>query len=192
MTRFLLVLAGLLMSHLVLADTPDPTDHVLGKPDAPITIIEYALMTCPHCADFNKTILPEIKRDYIDTGKAKLVFRDFPLDQLAVKGAMLARCAPSDRYFAFIDTLFANQGSWAASRDPVAALSRIARLGGLSEDQFNKCMADKSVEDAVLAQRIAGSKEFNVEATPTIIINGKKVDQAHSYADYDRILKAAS
>src|SRR5271156_5092888 len=84
-------------------------DHVLGKADAPITIIEYASLTCPHCAEFDKDVVPELKAKYIETGKAKLIFRDFPLDQWALRASVLARCAPADKYFSFVDVLFQNQ-----------------------------------------------------------------------------------
>src|SRR6185312_15839778 len=109
------------------APPPTPQDHVLGKADAPITITEYASLTCPHCAEFDRDTLPKIKKNWIDTGKAKLVYRDFPLDQLALRAAMLARCAPPDRYFAFINTLFQSQDTWARSSDPEQALERIGR-----------------------------------------------------------------
>src|SRR5689334_24538334 len=97
------------------AETPSvtPQDHVLGKAEAPVTIFEYASLTCPHCAAFDQETLPKIKENWIDTGKAKLVFRDYPLDQAALKAAMLARCAPPDRFYGFIDVLFQSQTSWA-------------------------------------------------------------------------------
>src|SRR5258706_11399400 len=110
------------LSGLAAARADEPaagaTAHVLGNPEAPITIIEYASLTCPHCAEFDKSVLPQIKQTYIDTGKAKLVYRDFPLDATALKASMIARCLPSDRYFAFIDALFKQQNNWAYSGDP--------------------------------------------------------------------------
>src|SRR5689334_23792973 len=119
------------------AETPSvtPQDHVLGKADAPVTIIEYASLTCPHCAAFDRETLPKLKEKWIDTGKAKLVYRNFPFDKPALQAAMIAACAPSDRYFNFIDVLFQQQQQWATAQDPVAALTRIAKLGGLSDAQ---------------------------------------------------------
>jgi protein-disulfide isomerase len=183
---FLVVFASWGLAGASRADTPD---RVLGKPDAPITIIEYASLTCPHCAAFNKDILPELKTRYVDTGKAKLIYRDYPLDQWALKAAMLARCAPADKYFSFIDVLFQNQVTWATAKDQLAALERIGRLGGISAEQFNTCMQNRALEDAVLAESLRGQKEFDVQSTPTIIVNGKKVDNPLTFADFDKILK---
>lgn len=171
------------------ADDAPTADRVLGKADAPITMIEYASLTCPHCADFSQNIFPEIKKQYIDTGKLKFIYRDFPLDQLALQAAVLARCAPPDRYYGFVDVLFEKQASWAGAKDPVAALEKLAKLGGMSDEQFKGCMANQPLQDAVLAQRIAAVKEFNVEGTPTIIVNGKKIENGRGFADYDKILK---
>jgi protein-disulfide isomerase len=167
----------------------DEADHVLGKADAPITIIEYASLTCPHCAEFDKEILPELKTKYIETGKAKLVFRDYPLDQWAMRASVLARCAPSDRYFGFLDVLFQNQLTWATAKDPMAALERIGKLGGVSSEKFNACMNDRAMQDAVLAQSLAGQKEFDIQGTPTLIVNGKKIENPRTFADLDKILK---
>jgi protein-disulfide isomerase len=171
------------------ARADDTTDHVLGKADAPITIIEYASLTCPHCAEFNKEVLPELKTKYIETGKAKLIYRDFPLDQWALRASVLARCAPSDKYFGFVDVLFQNQVTWATAKDPMAALEKIGMLGGVSSAQFSACMQDKKLQDAVLAQSLQGQKEFDVQGTPTIIVNGKKIENPQSFADFDKILK---
>jgi protein-disulfide isomerase len=164
-------------------------DHVLGKADAPITVIEYASLTCPHCAEFNKEILPEFKAKYVETGKAKLIYRDFPLDQWAFNASLLARCAPADKYFSFIDVLFQNQVTWATAKDPREALEKIGKLGGVSSEKFDACLKDKALQDGVLAQRLQGQKEFDIDGTPTIIVNGKKIDNPHSFADFDKILK---
>jgi protein-disulfide isomerase len=180
------VLAGL---PLVGARAQETADRVLGKADAPITIVEYASLTCPHCADFNKDIMPELKARYVETGKAKLIYRDFPLDQIALKASMLARCAPADKYFSFIDVLFQNQGTWATAKDPVAALEKLGKLGGVSSEQFQACMANQGLADAVLGERLRGAQEFKVEGTPTVLVNGKKIDTPHTFADFDKILK---
>jgi protein-disulfide isomerase len=174
---------------LIGARADETAEHVLGKPDAPITIIEYASLTCPHCAEFNKEVMPELKAKYIETGKAKLIFRDFPLDQWALRASLLARCAPPDRYFGFIDVLFQNQGTWATAKDPMAALEKIGKLGGVSGDKFTACMEDKALQDAVLAQAKHGQDADGVQGTPTILVNGKKIDNPQSFADFDKILK---
>ena len=170
--------------------TPTAEDRVLGKADAPITIIEYASLGCPHCAEFDKETLPKIKQEWIDTGKAKLVYRDFPLDGVALKAAMLARCAPAERYFAFIDTLFQSQRSW-YQNDWEPALGRIAKLGGMSEEQFKKCMSDEALGNAVVQMRTTAANDYGVESTPTFFINGTKLLGAAAYPVFDKALSAA-
>ncbi len=192
MRRFILTLvAGFALAALAgpaSAQTP-PEDRVLGKADAPITIIEYASLTCPHCAAFHKDILPQVKAAYVETGKAKLIYRDFPLDQIALKAAALARCAPADRYYAFLDVLFQQQSSWSSAPDPMVPLARIGRLGGLSEAQFKSCMEDQALADSILASRLVGSRDMQVDATPTIIVNGKKIPGVRNFEELDKILK---
>jgi protein-disulfide isomerase len=180
-------LSGSLSGSARAADAP-ATAHVLGNAEAPITIIEYASLTCPHCAEFDKTVLPQLKTTYIDTGKAKLIYRDFPLDGVALKASMIARCLPSERYFAFIDALFKQQNNWASGGDPKVGLQRMARLAGMGQDTFDKCFDDKQIEDQVLAERLEGSRQFNIQGTPTLIVNGKTTD-GNSFEDLDKMLK---
>lgn len=149
-------------------------EFVLGKPDAPVTIVEYASLTCPHCARFHTEVLPILKKEFIDTGKLRLVYRDFPLDRLALTASMVARCAGRERYFGFLDAFYAGQSGWARSSDPVAALAGIARLGAMAQPDFDACLKDRTVADAVLKQRLEGEKTFNIDATPTLIVNGDK------------------
>ena len=149
-------------------------DFSLGKDIAPVTVIEYSSLTCPHCAQFHQAAFPVLKSEFIDTGKVRFVFRDFPLDQVALSGSMVARCAGRNKFFAFIDTLFAQQTGWANDPNPLEALSRIARLGGLSQANFNKCLKDKKIADKIIKQRMNGDKIFAINSTPTIIINGRK------------------
>jgi protein-disulfide isomerase len=173
------------------APSVTPNDYVLGKTDAPVTIIEYASLTCPHCAAFDRDTLPKIKENWIDTGKAKLVFRDFPLDGWALRAAMVARCAPPERYFGFIDALFQGQGVWARASNPEAALGRLAKLGGISDDRFQSCMKDEKLADTVAASRLTAEKQYGVESTPTFFINGVKLVGEQSYGDFDKALTAA-
>jgi protein-disulfide isomerase len=198
MHKIWLAMAALCFTALaafgVKADTVSlaPDDHVLGKPDAPITIIEYASLTCPHCAEFDRETLPKIKEKWIDTGKAKLVFRDFPLDGLALQAAMVARCAPADRYFGYIDVLFHSQNNWARANDPTEALSRIARLGGMSDQQFQACMSNKELQKSVAASRQTAEKDYGVESTPTFFVNGTMLKPgALPYAEFEQALTAA-
>ena len=167
-------------------------DMVIGNADAPVTIIEYASFTCPHCATFHANTLPELTKVWLDSGKAKLIFRDFPLDQWALRAAMLARCAGPQRYFAFVDVLFKQQRTWARAADPLDALSRIARLGGIGKSRFDACMADRSLGDSVLKSRIEGANTFEVSSTPTLIINGEKHAGVLSFEEMDALLKRAS
>ena len=184
--------AGLVSAAGAIEVPLSPDDRILGKADAPITIVEYASLTCPHCAAFARDTLPKIKAEWIDPGKAKLVFRDFPLDGSAVKAAVLARCAPPDKFYGFIDVLFSSQESWARNPDPTPGLARIAKLGGMSEEQFNACMADSALQDKVLASRLTAEKEYKVESTPTFFINGTKLTGALPYEQFDEALKKAA
>jgi protein-disulfide isomerase len=157
---------------------PDPLgEMVLGKPDAPVTIIEYASMTCSHCAHFATTTMPELKTRYIDTGKVRYMLREFPLDPLAAAGFMLARCAAKDdatKYYAMIHTLFADQANWAFVQKPLGPLLSIAKQAGLSEQDFNACLANQSMLDKIEAIRKAAADKLGVNSTPTFFINGEK------------------
>lgn len=169
---------------------PRLQDMVIGKADAKVTIIEYASLTCPHCATFHAEVLPALKTEYLDTGKAKLIYRDFPLDNLAFAGAILARCGGPEKYFTFLNVLFAQQRQWATASDPKAALTQIARLGGISAEQFDKCLADKALGDYILNSRLEGNQKFNVNSTPTLIINGKTESGVPSLDDLRKKLDA--
>jgi len=126
---------------------------------------------------------------YIDTGKVKLVFRDFPLDGLALRASMMARCAPADRYFKYIDVLYQTQLTWATNTDPLVALARIGKLGGMKQIDFDACMKDEQLFNGILRSRQVASVEASVEGTPTFIINGKKMIQPVTFASFDSILK---
>jgi protein-disulfide isomerase len=143
-----------------------------GKADAPITMIEYASMTCTHCARFATTVYPALKTKYIDTGKVRYILREFPLDPLAAAGSMLARCAGDDKYFAVVEALFQTQPKWAFVKEPLPALLAIARQLGFSEQSFNECLANQKVLDAIEWVRKRASEDFHVRSTPTFFING--------------------
>ncbi|WP_448189131.1 DsbA family protein [Azospirillum sp. sgz301742] len=147
------------------------TDRVLGDPKAPVTIVEYASLTCPHCARFEAETLPKIKEKYIDTGKAKLVFRDFPFDQWALRASMLARCAPQERYYPLLDVLFKGQQQWSSAKDPAAALTQIGKLAGISEDTIKACWNDQKLADGILNIRLEAQNKDKIESTPTFVLN---------------------
>lgn len=149
-------------------------DFVLGDAKAPVTMIEYASLTCPHCANFHNNILPALENDYIKTGKVKLVFRDFPLDGVALRAAALARCAGPDRYHGFVKVLFRSQAEWATNPNPMTGLERVAKLGGIDEAKFAACVRDEKLLDQILATRQEAERAFQVNSTPTFIIQGRK------------------
>ena len=144
-----------------------PTDHVLGDPKAPITLIEYASLTCPHCAHFNVAVLPEMKKKWIDTGKVKLIYRDFPLDQTAAKAAQLAECAGKDKYFGVIDMIFRTQPNWATASDPIAELAKSLRIAGMGETEVKACLANDAVRQRRgrrLSRRRDAGRQFDSDA----------------------------
>lgn len=174
----------------LLAITKD--DRVLGKPEAPITIVEYGSLSCPHCGHFDTTVLPQIKKQWIDTGKAKLVFRDFPLDNEAMAAEVVARCAPANKYYPLIDLFFANQEKWVIEKDWQAALGRLALLGGIGKKEFDSCLANKPLEDQVAQSRLTASQDLGVDATPTFFINGKKFEGEPTVESFNQALSGAA
>ena len=161
---------------------------VLGNNDAPVTIDEYASMTCPHCANFHTRVLPELKKKYIDTGKVRLVFREFPLDNLAAAGAMLARCS-GDKAFDMLEILFHKQEEWVVRNDPVSKLFDMAKQAGFTKESFEKCLTDDDLLKKVEAVRTRANEKFGVNSTPTFFINGKRLSGGGSIADFDRALE---
>lgn len=166
-------------------------DRALGAANAPVTIYEYASFTCPHCARFHRDTLPEIKKAYVDTGKVRLIFRDFPFDGLALRAGMLARCAPPERYFAFLDTLFASQDRWARASDPLGALSQIGRVGGLSAQQIEACFSNRALMDGVVKIRYDNEQKLGINSTPTFFVNGVKLEGAASFTEFQAVIEAA-
>jgi len=157
-----------------LADAGPDGDIVLGSDKAPVTVIEYASMTCPHCAHFSETTFPELQKRYIDTGKVRYTLRAFPLDALAAAGFMLARCGGNDKYMPIVETLFAKQTDWIV-KEPLPPLKQIAKQFGITEDQFNQCLANQKLLDSIQAVRDHAVQKLGVNSTPTFFINGKKL-----------------
>ena len=147
---------------------------MIGSDKAPVTIIEYASMTCPHCAHFSETTFPELQKRYIDTGKVRYTLRAFPLDALAAAGFMIARCAGNDKYMPAVETLFAKQADWVV-KEPLPPLKEIAKQFGFTEDSFNQCITNQKVLDGIQAARDHAVEKLGVNSTPTFFINGKKL-----------------
>jgi protein-disulfide isomerase len=165
-------------------------DVVVGSPDAKVTIVEYASMTCGHCANFHNKVYPELKTKYIDTGKVRFVFREFPLDNLAAAASMLSRCAGGDRGQGLISVLFAKQDDWAFVRgNPVPKLFDIAKQAGFTQESFDKCLTDQALLDKLIAGRTRASEKFGVNSTPTFFINGKRLQGGSTMADFDKALE---
>ncbi|UHS55863.1 DsbA family protein [Agrobacterium vaccinii] len=157
----------------VLKPGPLP-DRALGDANAPVKIVEYMSMTCPHCAHFHNTTFEEIKKKYIDTGKVYFIIREFPFDPRAAAAFMLARCAPEQQYYPFVSMLFKQQQTWATAQDARAALLQMSKLAGFSQETFEACLTNQKLLDDVNATMQRGATEFGVNSTPTFIINGKR------------------
>jgi len=147
-------------------------EKTVGAADAPVTIVEYASMTCSHCATFHVQTYPVLKQRYIDTGKVRYILREFPLDPLAKGAFMLARCAGEEKYFDLVDTLFKEQKTWAFVQNPIPPLFAIARGAGFNEQSFERCLSDQKVLDGIEEVQRRGQQRFGVNSTPTFFING--------------------
>ena len=168
-----------------------PGDHVMGDANAPITMIEYASLTCPHCAHFNTTVLPDIEKKWVATGKVKLIYRDFPLDQIATKAAQLAECAGNDKYYAVLDMIFRGQGNWAVAQDPIAELSKSLRIAGMGDNEVKACLANDAVATGVIND-YRGGETLGVNSTPTIFVNGEQFKGARSLEEFDALFTKLS
>lgn len=180
-----------------LAQNPSPADLaqagplgdvVMGAADAPVTIIEYASMTCGHCATFHTTTYPEMKKKYIDTGKVKYILREFPLDPLAAAGFMLARCAGNDKYHAMVEMLFSKQKDWVV-QNPIPPLLALAKQAGFTDASFESCLKDQKILEAIESVRTHGADKLGVNSTPTFFINGKLYRGALTPGELDKELQ---
>jgi protein-disulfide isomerase len=163
-------------------------DMVLGSADAKVTITEFASMTCPHCAAFNAETFPKIKSAYIDTGKVRYIFREFPLDIKAAAGSMLARCianGDAPKYFAVTDMLFRQQNDWVA-KNTTETLARIGKQAGLSQQQVETCLKDQALLDKIAADQKYASDVLKVDSTPTFFINGERIKGEASFEEFQK------
>ena len=167
-------------------------DMALGPANAQVTITEYASMTCPHCAAFNEKVFPKIKSEYIDSGKVRYVFREFPLDIKAAAGSMLARCIAKDdagKYFAVVDMLFKQQNDW-VTKNTTETLTRIGKQAGLSQQAVEDCLKDQALLDKIAADQKYASDVLKVDSTPTFFINGEKIKGETSFEEFDKRIKS--
>lgn len=173
--RNLLALAGLfflLSASSAMAEASTALrEHAMGKETAPITVIEYSSLTCTHCADFYTKVMPEIEKRYIETGKVRFIYRDFPVDGVALKGAALAHCMPKEQFFPFIGILYNNQSTWLKTLKREETLMQYAQMAGLPADKAKACVEDTKLMDALIAVRTEAMEKFSIKATPTFIIN---------------------
>jgi protein-disulfide isomerase len=188
---FIALFAGIPANAEIVSTEEASQEMVLGKADAPVTVIEFSSMTCPHCAAFHNQTLPTIKKEYIDTGKVRLVSRDFPLDGLALAASMVARCAGPSRYFGLIQVMFRTQERWAQSSNPRGDLVSMARFAGMSEKDVDACLNNEALLKSIQAGARQGREEFEVESTPTFFVDGEKVSGAMPIEDFRKVLDAA-
>lgn len=167
-------------------------DRILGNPDAPVKISEHSSLTCPHCASFHEHTFPKLKAEYIDTGKAYLVFSDFPLNAPAIHATMVGRCIPEENYFSFIETLFAEQDDWAFDVGYLTYLKTKAAENGLDNDEFQDCIQNQELQDGILASMKAAQGQWGINSTPTLVINNRKtVSGAMPFPELSKMLDEA-
>jgi protein-disulfide isomerase len=174
-----------------LAQDAKPLEVALGAEDAPVTVVEYMSLTCPHCANFHNTVLPDVMKAYVDTGKVRMVFRDYPLDGVAYRAAIVSHCMAESgpkRYYGFVSILFQQQRRWATSADPMGEVAKLARIGGLSQEKFDACLANEAYAQGVLLSYQQGETEFGVKSTPSFIVNGRLVSGEMTLEEFQKVV----
>ncbi len=174
-----------------LNEAPAMGEMALGSADAPVTIIEYASATCPHCARFHEGAFKQIKTEFIDTGTARFIFREFPFDDLALAAFMLARCAPADKYFPMLDVLFEQQAVWTRN-NPKGELFKIAKLAGFTEESFESCLKNEEIAKGILAIREKAGTSYGIDSTPSFFINGEKLEGNQDFESFKAKIEAAT
>ena len=165
-------------------------DFVIGDENAPVTIIEYASMSCSHCANFHKNTLPELKTEYIDTGKVRMIFRDFPFNYPALLGSMMLRCIPNEVRYDYMNVLYQLQSNW-VNRDPTVTkkeLYKIMQSGGMTKDEFDSCYSNLDIENEILEAVMAAQNDFNIRSTPSFIVNGNLVEGNKNTKEFRQII----
>ncbi len=166
-------------------------ERVLGNKDAPLTLIEYASMTCPHCAEFHNGPYQVLKKEYIETGKLKLIYRDFPLNNTDLAAMMMARCVPAERYFGVVEIVFKTQSTWLKAQNQTQALGNLARFAQISPATFNACVSNETLLKKIVASREEGIAKHKVSGTPTLILNGEKISSEMSDDEARKVMDAA-
>ncbi len=177
------------VNKALLAKEPLVKDMAIGKADAPVLMVEYASATCPHCADFHIHEWPLIKKEYVDTGKVRFVFREFPLDQVALAAFMLTRCAAKgdpEKYHAVLGMVMKTQREWA--KDPKGGLMKVMRMAGMDEKAFDACLKDEKLAKAIMNSARMASRDFGIQATPTFFVNGRKVNGRRGIEEFRKII----
>lgn len=163
---------------------------VLGKADAPVEVVEYASLSCPACRRFHDEVYPVLKKEYIDTGKVKFVYHDFPTNTPGLAAAMIARCAGPERHQGMIDMFFNTQSQWGRAEDPLLALTQVARMAGIGPGEVDTCLKNTELRDAINKKAESAYKELGVNATPTVFVAGKKLEESSLEALKQAIDKA--
>jgi len=167
-------------------------DHILGDAAAPVTFIEYASLTCGHCGAFHRETLPEVKAKWIEEGRARMVFRHYPLDQLALRAAAVSECMKGETFFGFLDVLFKNQEKWAANANPLQIIGQYAALAGLDAQAYQLCVSDEAAIDRILKRQTDGRDRYNIASTPSFVVNGTPVVGNQTYEEFNKVLEAAA
>jgi protein-disulfide isomerase len=194
-TLLSVVAAGSLAPGLARAEEdPRRTERSFGHPDAKVTVTEFFSLTCTHCAHFANDVMPQVTKALVDTGKVRFVYHDFPLDQVALTAAMVARALPPAQYEPFIAALFASQDRWAFARgaDPVLELGKIAGVAGMSQDTFNATLADTGLRNWIAGQMAGFQKQYGIDSTPTFLIGGKTHPGAMDFDAFSKLVAAVS
>lgn len=167
------------------------TDRVLGDVNAPVTLVEYASMTCPHCAKFHNDILPALQEQYIDTGKLNVVMRHLPWDNFALGMAAITRCAPAEFYHPLVKALFRQQEDLMKSADPLQSITQIAAMAGMSADEVAACVRDEEVQQSILAEKEEAMTVLNVRGTPTVFVNGERMQSVRNLRQVQEAIELA-
>ena len=191
LSRTLLAVVLIFATSLVGARAEVADQKVLGDPGARVTIIEFASLSCPHCAEFHKTRFDWLKENYIDTGKVRFIFRDFPLNRPALLGSMVAHCAEPSKYFAYLSLLFKNQEKWAFSQPVEEQLVKLARVSGMGQEKLLNCLQDEALAERIIQSRLESQNTYNIESTPSFLVGDQLIVGVPSEERLRELIKGA-